>query len=153
MRIWIDTEFNGFNGEILSIALVAEDGDYLYEVFPRILEPVVPWVEQNVMPQIRQLPSGDELSILTPKITIKHKISNFLMKYKDIEIIADWPEDVKHLCDLLIVGPGLAVETPRKIKFTICRDLDTISSVPHHAYYDALANMESTISKEYESKS
>lgn len=34
MNIFIDCEFNGFGGQLMSMALVAEDGREFYEVLP-----------------------------------------------------------------------------------------------------------------------
>lgn len=150
MRIWIDTEFNGFGGHLLSVALVAEDGSYLYEVLPRaVCEPSVTWVAQNVIPQIMDDPAGGKLEYATPLITVKHKVSDFLTKYDCVEIIADWPDDFKYLMELLILGPGIAIPTQNQMMFTLDRTLNGRSQVPHHAYYDALANMEQQLTDEY----
>ena len=57
MRYYLDTEFNGFNGALLSIALVPEDGDEFY-ITLACAEPVLPWVEHNVMPFLDHVPVG-----------------------------------------------------------------------------------------------
>jgi hypothetical protein len=33
MKLWIDTEFNEFGGDLISMALVADDGQELAKVF------------------------------------------------------------------------------------------------------------------------
>lgn len=152
MRIWIDTEFNGFGGKLLSIALVAEDQSYLYEVLPAAMEECVEWVQENVLPQIKADPEGGEIEFYTPLITVKHKISEFLCKYDHVEIIADWPDDIRYLMELLIVGPGLAVSTPTIMNLTIDRSLNGLSMLPHHAYFDAVGNMMQQLNNEYGTK-
>lgn len=151
MRMWIDTEFNGFGGELLSIALLAEDGSYLYKViyYPEIK--ICEWVQLHVIPYILQNPLTEikDETLVETKSMIQNQLKSFLMKYDSVEIIADWPDDIKYFCDLLIIGPGYAIDTPKELKFTIDRELDSISKLPHHAYYDALGNMEATLTKEW----
>lgn len=43
MRIYVDCEFNGFGGELMSMALVAEDGREWYNVLP-LPRDIEPWV-------------------------------------------------------------------------------------------------------------
>lgn len=149
MRIWIDTEFNGFGGRLLSVALVAEDGSYLYEVLPLALQPCVDWVAENVIPQIFINPAGGKIEHATSTGLVSHLLSNFLMKYDHVEIIADWPDDIKYLMQLMILGPGIAITTQPVMTFTINRELNGTSRIPHHAYFDALANMEQQLTDEY----
>ena len=54
MRIYIDTEFNEFKGELISMALVAEDGEEFYEVL-HCANPKG-WVAEHVMPFLEKEP-------------------------------------------------------------------------------------------------
>lgn len=150
MRMWLDTEFNGFGGELLSIALIAEDGSYFYRVFDFSDMELDDWVLHNVIFYILLSPDTETMdqSLCQPKSDIQFQLSAFLNKYDSVEIIADWPDDIKYFCELMITGPGYSIPTPSQIKFTIDRELDSISKIPHHSYYDALANMELTLTKE-----
>lgn len=56
MNLYIDCEFNGFGGQLISMALVAEDGTEFYEVVP-LLEEVTPWVAEHVMPVLNYVVS------------------------------------------------------------------------------------------------
>jgi|SRR5690554_4430082 len=152
MGMWLDTEFNGFCGELLSIALIAEDGSYFYKVFDFSKLELDDWVLQNVISNIFLSPDTETVdrSLCQPKFDIQLQLSVFLNKYDTVEIIADWPDDIGYLCELMIISPGRCILTPSQIKFTIDRELGSISRVPHHAYYDALANMEMTLTKELE---
>ena len=126
MRIWIDTEFNEYKGDLISIAMVAEDGSYLYEAThcPR----PGPWVRENVMPIIGTEP--------VPIPFIQGEITRFLGRYPEgVHIVADWPEDIKHFCDLLITGPGMRLDTP-PLTMEVIR-LDAESELPHNALADA----------------
>lgn len=130
MRIWIDTEFNEFKGELISMALVAEDGQEFYEVLE--CEDPGLWVAQNVMPILGKH--------FIPKDEFWFNLAMFLHPYESIHLIADWPEDIKHFCDALITGPGLRLDTP-PVTMEIRRDLDAASALPHNALEDARAIM------------
>lgn len=130
MRFWIDTEFNEFGGELISLALIGEDGSEFYEV----LECPQPgaWVAQHVMPILGQEP--------IPKTVFKVRLMNFMACYDHLHIIADWPDDIRYFCEALIVGPGQAINTPA-ITFELARWIESISEIPHNAKADAKANM------------
>ncbi len=48
--LWLDTEFNGFGGEFVSAALVAEDGTHWYKTVG--CKTPVPWTAENVIPHL-----------------------------------------------------------------------------------------------------
>jgi hypothetical protein len=48
MKLFLDCEFNGFGGELISMALVDENEKYFYEVLP-CMNPTS-WVFNNVIP-------------------------------------------------------------------------------------------------------
>jgi hypothetical protein len=138
MRIWIDTEFNEFKGDLISMALVAEDGQEWYEV--TYCENPGQWVAQNVMPILNKDP--------IPKIEMQTGLSLFLSRYPSVHIIADWPEDIAHFCNLLITGPGYRLDTP-PLTMEIRRDLDAVSLLPHNALADARAIMRKHLDLDY----
>lgn len=125
MNLYLDCEFNEFKGELISMALVADDGQEFYEVLE--CRNPGPWVKQHVMPILNKPP--------VPLHIFQSILQTFLMKFETIEVIADWPEDIKHFCDALITGPGLRLNTP-PLQMTIYR-VDTASQLPHNALADA----------------
>jgi len=131
MKLYLDTEFNSYQGELLSIALVTTHGAFFYREI-RPTEKFDPWVSANVVPHFKGGAISREL--------VQQELQEFLMKYHfGIEIIADWPEDIAYFCNLMITGPGTRINSP-PIQFTIKRDIDTIpSKVPHNALEDARA--------------
>jgi hypothetical protein len=52
MRYYLDTEFNGSGGALLSFALLREDGAAIYGIMP-LPANVEPWVNENVIPILR----------------------------------------------------------------------------------------------------
>ena len=127
MRIWIDTEFNEHEGrhQLISMALVAEDGREWYEVRP-CAQPGA-WVAQNVIPKLNKAPIGAEAFALS--------LHHFLASYRAIHVIGDWPSDIALFCDALIVGPGTRIDTPA-LTLEVIR-LDGVSADPHNALADA----------------
>jgi len=127
--LYIDTEFNGFNGQLISMALVSEHGEEFYEVL-QCKDPVT-WVAQHVMPFL-------EKDAITFNM-FQSKLQQFLYTYKEIKIVADWPDDIKYFCESLIVSPGEAINHP-PITFVLDRALSSNDSkVPHNALHDARA--------------
>ncbi|MDE1179481.1 hypothetical protein [Paraburkholderia sp.] len=128
MRIWIDTEFNEFRGELISMALVAESGEEFYEVVG--CKNPGPWVKAHVLPILGKAPVGMS--------QLQSRLHQYLSQFDSIHLIADWPEDIAHFCRALIVGPGERICTPA-LSMVIRRDLDAVSEIPHNALADARA--------------
>jgi hypothetical protein len=128
MNIYIDTEFNEFQGALISMALVAESGQEFYEVLP--CENPGPWVAENVMPILGQEP--------VLKQVFQLRLQHWLAQFPKVHLIADWPEDIQHFCQALITGPGMRINTP-PLTMEIRRDLDAVSALPHNALADARA--------------
>ena len=138
MRYFLDTEFNGMGGELLSLALVGDDGRELYRVVPLLNEPV-PWVAQNVLPVIR-CKGAEPLGGAHDRLG--NVIAAFLMTDPKPCIIADWPDDISYFCKALIIGPGQMVNIP-SIAFEITRvdayPTDLQGAIQHNALWDARA--------------
>lgn len=130
MRIWIDCEFNSFRGELISMALVAEDGQEFYAVL-EATELTHPWVLENVVPVLQW--EGKPIS----RVEFQYTLQQFLMGWPSVHLVADWPDDIRHFCESLITAPGERLNTP-PLTMEIVRD-DTVSKVPHNALWDARA--------------
>ncbi len=125
MRLFLDCEFNGFKGQLISMALVSEQGHEWYEVLhcPNPID----WVAENVMPVLYKQPTNH--SYIAPSLQF------FLSQFTTIHIVADWPEDIQHFCRALITGPGQRISTP-PLTLEILR-IDSVSEIPHNALHDA----------------
>lgn len=129
MNIFIDGEWNSYGGELISLALVAEDGRSFYEVLG--CDNPDPWVAENVMSKLGK-----------PSITIQElqeQLELFLRQFEfdSVHIIADWPEDIMWFCKVLVTGPGTRLDTP-PLTMEVLR-VDTVSKNPHNALADATA--------------
>ena len=134
MRYFLDTEFNGFGGDLISIALVpeAEGAAPFYEAID--CPAPTPWVIEHVLPVLDTVP--------LPRSTVADRFADYLLDDPDPVLIADWPEDIAHACRLLVIGPG-HMKPVRSIRFDLV-DPDLVSSgrggaVPHNAWHDATA--------------
>jgi len=109
------------------MALCSEDGREFYEV----LECKNPsdWIAENVIPVINK----DSIHETAFRIELK----KYLEQFKRINIIADWPEDIAHFCNILIYGTGFAILTPPLTMEVI--EVDAEAHVPHNALEDARA--------------
>lgn len=138
MNLYIDCEWDGYRGGLLSMALVGDGGSF-HAVM--INQPVTdPWVREHVVPHLHKWAPD----FANSDAHLSHLLSLYLEDEgfvdEQINIIADWPEDIERFCRALIVGPGLRIETP-PLTFEIVRVPDgaAVSQAPHNAYADALA--------------
>ena len=130
MKLFLDCEFTNFGGQLISMALVDEEGKEFYEVVHYNRNLCHPWVIENVIPILNKDFIFYE--------DFQSNLQKFLCKYKEVEIIADWPEDFWHFTRALLTGPGNMMNTP-KITMTLERRLEYTSTLPHNALQDAWA--------------
>lgn len=119
-RYYLDCEFDGFSGPLLSMAL--SGSDEWYECLDNQITDE--WAKKNIVIDKAPLCLHD----------FQQSLYHFLAKHDEVEIVADWPDDIRHFCQALIVGTGMALNTP-KIHFVLDRSIK-INSV-HHALHDA----------------
>lgn len=127
-RIYIDCEFNGGRGALISMALVSDYGEF-YEVV-KCAEEIQPWVAQNVMPILGK-PA-------VPMAEFYDRLFRFLDMHKDPVIIADHPADIGYFANAVITD---SKGSRYKGKWSaICvPDVTYNSTVPHNALEDARA--------------
>ena len=140
MRYFLDTEFNGLGGALLSIALVPEDGEEFYAVL-ECGDPIEPWVERNVMPYLDTVPQELRQRPLS-RPGAAAALQHYLQVDTDPVILADWPEDIAQFCMLLLTGPGTMIPVP-PLRFQLLPlpgfSTAANSAVPHNALHDARA--------------
>lgn len=129
MNVFIDCEWNGHKGQLISMALVDEQGNEFYEVLP-CPKPIA-WVKSNIIPVLGKEPVSQSV--------FDQKLDLFLQRYNEIHIIADWPEDIAHFCRALVTKPLTRIGLRRMI-FTVDAALfGAESEMPHNALADARA--------------
>ncbi len=135
MRVYIDCEFNGFGGELISMALVRDDGlEWYYgREEPRVWNE---WVYENVFPVL-----GDVSFLGQGRFNAKLHL--FLRGCDGCEFVADHPADFKHLTEQMdAISSRNNFVIPIECTMTLLRGSPAISSeVPHNALSDARALM------------
>lgn len=138
MRYFLDTEYNGWGGALLSLALVPDEGEELYLTLDWD-GPLEEWVERNVVPYLDSVPE----MLVSPRMSradAARSISHYLAGDPEPLIVADWPEDIALFNALLLTGPGTMVEVPPlSFQFMELSGFSTAanSKVPHNALHDA----------------
>jgi hypothetical protein len=149
MRYFLDTEFNGFGGCLISLGLAAEEGDQDYYVVVPMTEEPRPWVAEHVIPYLSSVPKM--LYNQLDAIAAAHDIAAYLRTDPEPEIVADWPEDIALFCRLLLTGDGEIVDvTNVRFHFIRTPGFSTArnSKVPHNALHDARALRDFVLSTE-----
>lgn len=149
LRYFLDTEYNGWGGALLSLALVPDDGEELYLTldWDGALEE---WVERNVIPYLDTVPEA----LVSPRMSradAARAIAHYLAGDPDPLILADWPEDIALMSALLVTGPGVMAEVPGlRFRFVPLIGFSTAanSKVPHNALHDARALRDHILSLE-----
>lgn len=134
-RLYLDTEFNGFGGELMSLALVPADRALapFYRV-TRWEAPVVLWVRQHVVPVLEAAPVSRQVA--------SADLGAFLCCFTAPVIVADWPTDFELLLALLVTGPGKMQSVPdfsMELKALPSFNSAKASRKPHNALADAQA--------------
>ena len=117
-----------------------DDGDDLYLTL-QTDEPISDWVARHVIPYLDSVP--EQLSC--PRLSradAARELERYLRHDPDPFIVADWPEDVAHFCNLMITGHGDMVDV-RYLTFRLVPmsgfSTAANSKVPHNALHDARA--------------
>jgi hypothetical protein len=140
LRYFLDTEYNGWGGALLSLALVPDEGEELYLTIDWD-GPLDPWVERHVLPYLDTVPDP----LVSPRMSradAARTIAHYLAGDPEPSVVADWPEDVAQLSQLLVTGPGIMAEIPSlRFEFVALGSFSTAanSKVPHNALHDARA--------------
>lgn len=128
----LDCEYNSYKGELISIALVdLKNNRFFYQTLDHTCMNIDPWVQEHVIPYLFVN------SISLDKI--QKDLEIFLSFYSEINILCDWPEDLKIFSDLLLTGPGTRINTAPITTFSLIRNDYEGSIIPHNALSDAYA--------------
>ena len=139
MKIAVDCEFNGFGGELISMALVSEDGREWYEVLS-LPDEIDPWVETNVIPKLNKQPS-DFLDLPFFKASFQEFVGGF----DKPTIVADWYTDLVHFFSLF-AGEHHGESFHKPLNVELLADVSDFSpEVPHNALSDAKAILKAVL--------
>jgi len=141
VKYYLDCEFNGFGGELLSMALRRDGGGGGYWVNGWPTQIYDPWVAANVVPILHA--PGVEATIVGLE-ALPAAIELMFKTWGDLDpiIVTDWPDDIKYFCQHIITGPGTMIGL-NSIRFEMHRvdayPTTVHGAVQHNAWWDAVA--------------
>lgn len=140
-RFYIDCEFDGHSGPLLSLALVREDGHSIH--IRADVEPMDLWVRKNVLPIMDQHDASESATVYHDRVG--DVIRQFIGPCERPVIIADSPVDIGRFCRALSTGsdgqwastdyPLMAFE----VHNVDCYPTTLEGAVQHNAWWDAMA--------------
>ncbi len=141
MRYYVDCEFDGHNGPLLSMALVREDGDSIH--IQTTNEAQDPWVVENVVPHMEshqaiRLAHVDENNVGS-------ELREFIADDARPLVIADSPVDIARFCSSFMTDSagGYLPNHWARLDFRVhdvdCYPTDLPGAVQHNAWWDAMA--------------
>lgn len=144
MRYFLDCEFDGKGGPLLTLALVRDDGVGFYFVDPTaVAEARDEWVRANVAPVVDAGPLGFHIS------NIGLVLSQWLREDRKPIIVADWPDDIAYLCremtarSLYWTDPNGQLYDMPPLRFEVANHDAYPTTLPgavqHNAWWDAMA--------------
>lgn len=141
-RFYIDCEFDGHDGVLLSMALVRDDGDSIH--IKTDAAPTDPWVIANVMPMMG---SHNALKSATgvPVDGVGEVVRAFIGGVACPIIVADSPVDIGRFCRAISTSPagGWASTNYPAMRFEVhnvnCYPTALRGAVQHNAWWDAMA--------------
>lgn len=137
MRYYLDCEFDGFHGPLMSLALARQDGASIYLVTDH--EAQEPWVRENVVPIMFDCPAQP---VFGDKEDLAEDLAAFLAGDAAPMIISDWPADIRYFCGLIEFDGGQMAPI-RWLAFQMVRADAYPTSLPgavqHNAWWDAMA--------------
>lgn len=130
--LYLDTEFNGHGGQLLSIALASTSGKNFYARLP---DPAQwhDWVKDNVAPHFEIKPDETQ--------TVRWRLREYLQRREPVTIYANWPADFMYLTALMC---GVAFQDSWMVdcQLVLLRSTDPKPDKPHNALSDAIALMD-----------
>lgn len=137
MRYFLDTEFDGYGGPLLSLALVREDGAGVYYVLRDRANDE--WVRRNVLPILYAARVGGKM---WERDAAAMDIAWFLRDDPEPVIVTDWPADIRYFCEL-IEFPAGQMAPIAQLAFELHRVDAYPTTLPdalqHNAWWDAMA--------------
>ncbi len=140
MKYYLDCEFDGHNGALLSLALVREDSRSIHIETSAVATD--PWVVANVVP----LMDKNEATThpLVHPLQVGKLVREFMAHDDHPVVIADSPVDIARFCQAVSTTQGgnyMPNEWPR-ITFEVhdvdCYPTTLPGAVQHNAWWDAM---------------
>lgn len=134
MNLYLDTEFDGHGGGLVSLALAGDDGSHWYGIFDAYCGD--PWVAENVAPKLYAM----KPTVSGSSDVLRVELRDYLKQREGCTIWADWPADFGHLMTLMCGSHyGESFLVPCKMILINTPDGEPKPDMPHNALSDAIA--------------
>lgn len=149
-RFFIDCEFDGHNGPLISFAIVQDDGRAIHVESNVLIEN--DWVMENVKP-ILACHNADIGAKVRPN-EIGQLLRAFIGNCEDPIIVADSPVDIGRFCRAISTDQNgaWASTSYKRMTFVVenvdCYPTEVEGAIQHNAYWDAMALREKIHAKE-----
>ena len=140
-KYYLDCEFDGHNGPLLSLALVSESGESIHIRTTEFAHD--PWVRENVLPLMKKHQADKSVTVRLNEVG--EAIRNFLGSCELPVIIADSPVDIGRFCRAISTDsdnnwcsagwPAITFE----VHNVDCYPTILVGAVQHNAWWDAMA--------------
>lgn len=141
-RYYLDCEFDGHGGQLLSIALIRDGAADSIVVIPDG-EAQDPWVIENVVPVLQR--DAAQTTIFCRQDQVGKALRDFIGDDQCPTIIADSPVDIGRFCTAISTGEGggwASCDYPRmsfEVHNVDCYPTELRGAVQHNAWWDAMA--------------
>lgn len=141
MRYFLDCEFDGHNGPLLSLALVPEEGGGIHITVDVAAMDV--WVINNVLPLMDKHNAPQSAKVYPHDVG--ETLRAFLSDDPYPTIVADSPVDIGRFCRAISTGHDgqWASTNYPEMRFDVhnvdCYPTDLDGAVQHNAWWDAMA--------------
>lgn len=142
-RYYIDCEFDGHNGPLLSIAVVPEEGCSIHIETLATDTARDPWVVENVVARLADH-QAESIAIVTVN-EVGRELRDFLRDDPAPVIVADSPVDIGRFCAALMTSeqggyePNAWAHLTFEVHDVDCYPTDLPGAVQHNAWWDAMA--------------
>lgn len=136
MDLYLDTEFDGHTGSLISLALAAPDGEHWYGIFENAA--FDPWVREHVQPKLYTM----NPTVQGNRAVLRSSLKEYLFACPGCVIWADWPADFAHLMRAMCgVSYAESFMIPCSMQLIVTPDGEPKPEIPHNALSDAIALM------------
>lgn len=139
-RLYLDVEFNGHAGALLSLAIADPGGVHWYGVLEQpVAFPFNDWVRDNVVPVLHKMGSR----LFDTREALRQDLIGYLRWRQGSTIVADSSIDIRHLMSLF-EGDTYAEswqDARFKLDLIVTPTGEPKPAIPHNALSDAVALM------------
>lgn len=138
MKLFIDTEFDQGNQQLISLAIISECGKKFYAARKTPVKVKDWWIKKNVLKKLK--------TVRLKRPEFNDLLTQFLVGFDQVEVVSDSNEDVKYFTSALEeIGMATSLKVVFEVfnKQKIKRKGVTVyeSALKHNALADAEANM------------